>query len=517
VLPISYKGQSAWLAVIVNITERIKMEQDLAEAKNLAERANIAKSAFLANMSHEIRTPMNAILGFTELLNDQIQEPHLKSYIKTIHSAGYTLLTLINDILDLSKIEAGKMILQKTAVNPHDMFAELGNMFMLSIRKKHLDFILEIDPNIPECLMLDVTRLRQVLFNLIGNAVKFTDKGYVRLRARTSNANPIRSHLDLLIEIEDTGIGIPGNEQESVFTEFTQLETPGREAGTGLGLSISRRLVELMGGNISIKSQPGSGSTFTVHLQQVDVAAIKAAQSSKPNLTPQSEIVFQAATVLVVDDIENNRRLIRENFTGSQLAILEAENGLEAISMAALYDIQLILMDIRMPIMNGYQAAKEIKAFKAIPIIALTASVMQDDFERIQCDYFDAYLKKPILRQELIMCLSQFLPHQLVESLALPNQDMRLSAAELRVLPMVIQKLNLQIENWKLIQDSNNISAMKQFAGNLLTIAQEYQFDPLQQYAENLHNCISHFDINGITAMLREFPELHQRLQLAQE
>ncbi|WP_347985805.1 transporter substrate-binding domain-containing protein [Methylomonas sp. AM2-LC] len=516
IMPIHYKEQHAWLAVIINLTARIKMEQDLAEAKNQAERANHAKSAFLANMSHEIRTPMNAILGFTELLNERIQDPHLKSYVKTIHNAGYTLLTLINDILDLSKIEAGKMSIQKTAVNPHEMFTELGHIFMMALRKKNLDLILEIDANIPDSLMLDLTRLRQVLFNLIGNAVKFTEQGYIRVRAKTANENPIRSHLDLLIEIEDTGIGIPGNEQESVFSEFTQLDSPDQQSGTGLGLSISRRLVELMGGSISIKSQPGHGSTFTVRLNQVDVAAIKVTPSSRFNHSTPAEILFRPATVLVVDDIENNRRLIRENFIGSQVSLLEAENGLEAIAVAELQDIHLILMDIRMPVMDGYQAAKAIKAFKQVPIIALTASVMQDDFERIQSDHFDAYLKKPILRQELVACLSQFLPHQVNEPEPLQNKNVSLTEAELLVLPMVLQQLHQQQDNWKTIQDSNNISAMKRFAANLLKIADEYDFTPLQDYANNLQDCIGHFDIDGITTLLREFPDFQKSLQVAQ-
>ncbi len=515
ILPISYLGHSAWLAVIFNLTERLKMERELAEAKTQAERANQAKSAFLANMSHEIRTPMNAILGFTELLNEQIQEPRLKSYVKTIHSAGYALLTLINDILDLSKIEAGKMTIQKTAVNPHEMFTELGNMFIMVIRKKNLDLLLEIDPGIPESLMLDVTRLRQVLFNILGNAVKFTDRGYIRLRAKTGNENSLGNRLDLWIDIEDTGIGIPEDKLDSIFSEFTQLDTPDRQSGTGLGLSISRRLAELMGGALSIKSQLGSGSTFTIHLQQVEVAANKSTIAGSFEISPVQKIEFLPATVLVVDDVDNNRRLIKESFMDTQVQILEAKNGLEAIAMTEQHDIQLVLMDIRMPVMDGYQAAKHIKAFKQMPIIALTASVMQDDFERIQCDYFAAYLKKPILRLELITCLSEFLPHRTVTTSTKSqlSQIISLSAAERHVLPEVLQKLQQQTENWRHIQDSNNISAMKLFAQNLIKLAEEYEFKPLQEYAGKLLACVQHFDIHGITDLLQEFPEFQKNLQ----
>lgn len=495
-----------------DITARKKIEQDLEKAKSEAENATLAKSQFLANMSHEIRTPLNSIIGFTELLNEQIKDSKLRSFVKTIQTAGHSLLSLINDILDLSKIEAGKMSIDKKACNPHGLFNDLGQIFMMAIRGKNLDFILDIDPKIPESLILDATRLRQILFNLIGNAIKFTEQGHIYLRARRANEDKIRSKLDLYIDVEDTGIGISQDQQELIFKDFEQLEGQDvrKYGGTGLGLAISKRLTELMGGEISLISLPGSGSTFTIHLKDVDVSTmVMETETIKPNI----RIHFRPANVLVVDDIEDIRNLLRECFSDTQFTVSNANNGLEAVNAVKQGKFDLVLMDIRMPIMDGYQAAEQIRAFSTVPIIALTASVMQDSYERTKSSNFDGYLRKPVLKNELIAELTQFLAFETIAETAVTEQVLALSKEELHALPSVIEALEKQAKTCEKISNNNNMSEIKKFADTILKVGSVNEFKVVTAYATQLQTDIDCFDLVAIKHSLNAFPELIEQLR----
>jgi len=395
------------------------------ELYNLTMKANVAnkaKSDFLANMSHEIRTPMNAILGFTEILKGKITDPKSSRYLDTILTSGKALLSLINDILDLSKVEAGEMKLEYSALSIKDLFNEIKVVFGQKVDEKGVELVVDIPGNTPASILLDKSRLRQILINLIGNAFKFTDSGYIKLSVNFSYPEEAatNSAVDIVITLEDSGVGIPEDHCESIFDAFSQVsgQKTTKYGGTGLGLSITKRLVEMMGGQISVSSTVGKGSTFTIKLDKVEVVTVDNMTSSTYQQHDIDSVHFEGSTVLITDDIEFNRELIIGYLDGYNINLIEAENGKQAVEISRELHPDLIIMDMKMPVMTGYEASEIIRnddKLNDIKVIALTASAMKED-ELVIKKLCDSYLRKPVCKTDLIIELIKFLPHQLVES-----------------------------------------------------------------------------------------------------
>jgi len=501
-----------------DISERKKMEIEILTAKTEAEQANHAKSEFLANMSHEIRTPLNAVIGFSELLDATILDTKQKSFVGSINTSGKSLLTLINDILDLSKIEAGMMKIKLAPVNPKNIFNELEQIFSASIRKKNLEFILDVDENIPTALLLDETRLRQVLLNLMGNAVKFTDKGSITLQVKKSYSDITDgSRLNLIIAIKDTGIGIPQNQYTSIFESFKQQsgQSDRKYGGTGLGLSITKKLVEIMKGKISVSSVVGKGSTFMVELFDVDLAASSELILEETNVhVPDS--IFEEAQILVVDDVESNRLLLKEMLTKKGLKVISAENGYEATTISEEIEIDVIIMDIRMPVMDGYEACEIIKSkdtTKNIPVIALSASTFGTSKEDERVKFFDAYLPKPVSSKQLIDELKKYLKIKSIDEVVPPprfqlkdqhidtphfdaNDDLK-KLIEQEILP-VARKLEVVLK----------IAQVGELAEELERIGIQFQIQEIKDCANQLMEGVQSYDVSKIKSSLKDTIEL---------
>jgi len=513
VLPIQYNNRNALLAIAVDLNERLEIEEQLRKAKDDAEVAAKSKAEFLANMSHEIRTPMNAIVGFTELLDRKVQDEKLKSYIKTIQSAGRNLLLIVNDVLDLSKVESGGIRINKSPARPKDLFDELYEVFKLSIIEKDLRMYFDISSEIPEVLLLDIPRLRQVLINLLGNAIKFTDEGYVKLSVNVEDMDVFSSRLNLKIDVEDTGVGIPEEDIDSIFDKFHQVDDSGNveRGGTGLGLTICDRLVALMGGTMSVASKFREGSTMSIHLKDVDVVSVGEIEKTNSTELPLDGFVgFEHATVLVVDDVEINRALVKASLEDSGLVFIDACNGQEAVQTCREKDIDLVVMDLRMPVMNGYDAAEIIKKEKQVIIVALTASVMKAELDRLsETSNFDGYLRKPVTKAMLVNKLMEFLPHrQVVSEPAESSVGFKSSEPFCTELKEEVASL---VNRYKTILENNNLAEMAEYADHIYRIAIKHNCSSLQYVAKELKSKVDNFDISGMDDSLQKLGELYLR------
>ncbi|MGA9379935.1 MAG: ATP-binding protein, partial [Phormidium sp.] len=434
-------------AQLLSQTQRQSLE--LMKAKEAADAANFAKSQFLAKMSHELRTPLNAILGFSQIMvRSHSVTPEQKEHLEIINRSGEHLLNLINDILSMAKIESGQITLNESGFNLHQLLELLKDMFRLKAGHKGLELNFIIAPEVPQNIQSDESKLRQVLLNLLGNAIKFTDTGYVNLTVLLAKLDQEKTEdVQIIFTIKDTGPGIAPNEITTLFQPFSQTQT-GRQTGqgTGLGLAISQQFVKLMGGEIIVESQLGAGSTFTFNI------LAKLAPETEKNISLNTRQVIclepnqPTYRILVAEDIKENRQLLVKLLVPLGFEVREAENGQEAITIWESWQPHLIWMDMRMPVMDGYEATRRIKAHpqgKNTVIIALTASVFEEQQPAILKAGCNDFMPKPFRSEVLLEKIAKYLGVRYIYA-----DDSQSMTEHSQIPELTTESLNVMSQEW---------------------------------------------------------------------
>lgn len=495
------------ICISKNITDIKRVREELEKAKEAAEAANMTKSEFLSNTSHEIRTPLNAIIGFSELLKNRVADKKSVEYLNGIITAGKNLFNIINDLLDLSKIESGRFEAKYAPTSVYSVCNELDQIFSIQAKQNNINLTFDINADIPKYLMLDEMRLRQILLNLVGNALKFTHKGYVRLKAVGKQNNNTGNMIDLCFEIEDTGIGIQKDQQEKIFEAFYQQDGQNtrKYGGTGLGLTISEKLSAMLNGVISVESEPGKGSTFRLYLKNVAVAAV--IDPIEVALTEDIEgILFKGSKILYAEDLESNRIVIRGYLEKHEILLVEADNGHSAVELAREQKPDLILMDIHMPVMDGFSALKSIREdenIKGIPVIALTASAMNQDSDAIR-KVFDGFLPKPVTRYEFLKLLQKYLPYEKVKHNSskmlhwqYANWDVHINSEDRKAILSSIEK----------IEKGMVVDEMLEFLRELEVLYTRYNSSFLKAVSIDFEKSVNSYDATAIEELLERLKQ----------
>jgi signal transduction histidine kinase/DNA-binding response OmpR family regulator len=492
--------------VIKDITHAKKLLHDLTVERNKSLNANDAKSVFLANISHEIRTPMNAIIGFAELLSKHITHPPYNGYLNSIKSSGRVLLSLINDILDFEKIVAGKMILSHENTDLKILVSEIEQTFLLLSKEKNLEIIVENPDFFPKTVFIDAIKIRQILLNLINNAIKFTEKGQVTI-AYSFQANKSQNNGSILFSITDTGIGIAREKQASIFEPFIQDKNPNEKKyqGTGLGLSIVQKLVSMMDGTISLNSELGKGSCFSFIIPNIESSMEQYAELAITSKT----VSFNQESILIADQTQSNLDMLNALCSNLNFNCQTATSETEIFTLNNSQKPDMIILDMSIPQSDPLHIIQKIRSTpqsKSVPVLAVSAS--HSDEQLALATGFDGFLLKPIMETDLVQALSKFFQAKHLFTDHKRYSENTTASFTPEELNQVNKILNLEVipiwEDLKEILSSENLNLFLVKLQHILTII---QWPELEKYVDTLHTAITSFDFETIQKMINHFKQ----------
>tara|TARA_Y100001954_G_scaffold99441_1_gene108275 strand:+ start:4488 stop:6482 length:1995 start_codon:yes stop_codon:yes gene_type:complete len=494
---------------LVNNLENIVRERTFQ-----LEKANQSKNDFLAKMSHEIRTPMNAIMGFSDILSSLIDDKKQKDYLMAIGQSGKSLLRLINDILDISKIEAGHIDLKYGPIDPKRFFEECRGLFIERCQKKEIEFELIFEQEIPGPILLDELRLLQITLNLLGNALKFTNKGKIGIKIGFNKPNNNGQLIDFFFTVFDTGCGVPQDSIHKIFDKFFQTKESASQSlgGTGLGLSITKDLIELMKGNITVESEANKGTSFTVTFKEVETTA-DGNQIKQSEISPDS-YKFKNSKVLIIEDIDYNLTLMKAYLENYDLHLFFAKNGKEGLEIVNQQEPDLIITDIKLPLKDGLEIIDELKSnkkTKEVPIIVTTAMAMLGEIEKIK-SITNSFLSKPISKLDLVETMALHLPSEIVEvnedGMVISQMDWTLKKEDIENIPNLCNILREDIA--KKLEEATKTQIIQDFieiASEMKGLGLSYKCKDLYDYSETFFLSARNFDLKSVKTYVDNFQE----------
>ena len=503
-----------------NAILQLRQRYEIQNAKEKAEHASKAKSTFLATMSHEVRTPLNGILGMADLLRGTSLDPKQSGYVDTIRYSGDTLLTMLNDILDFSKMEAGKLKIEKLDFDLKRLIESVADIMHSRAKEKNLDIKISIENNVPDYINSDPTRLRQVLLNLLSNALKFTEEGYVEIKV-SRGAGPVGKVAEIQFKIMDTGVGISEDAKANLFTEFTQADssTSRKYGGTGLGLSICKQIVSLLDGNIGVTSQEGKGSTFWF---EIPVGVVSSHDFEFTSQTTAPRQNYEPAKILLVDDNEINLKVGHDILAKYGHVVTKAQNGQEALDLIEHKDFDIILMDVQMPVIDGLEATRLIRGRgdnKAnLPILALTANSLNGEHQRCVAAGMNGHVSKPFDPNHLLNTIEDLI----ADKFQLNKSD-KFDATKLYKLESVfgrnyvIDMLQTHLPTLESyidkIQTANQNSSTQEVLSNaqeLRNVSDMFGLNDLKGLAEGIEMCCNQGRMEELSQLISQIPTHYQ-------